>query len=342
MKNRFMLINRNYSSEFIDIQPIADSIFALIIVCCIIHLCFFFLVSEYFGPLLVSLITMSKTIYRWFILILIFISAYETSFLHLLSYYFNDHYYFNTTSHITKRAEISLSFGDLKNVTINIFFSLFGITENELTQAHLNIQKNIINNSINSTQYYLLNSFTSITGSFIYGSFAFCARIILITMIIAYIKRVYNLNKQQVLNNWKFARAKFYMSCISKDPDILPVPLNLIPTLRHIKKFFHKKILIKKFIRKNLSQKKYLRNLNYSLNRYNFYKKPTIDDVMNSIVLRFLTKYHPFDIHSLKRTRQIQYKEELSKIRHHVLDEIQAIQETNRILNQHFQQSFFN
>jgi len=342
MKNKFMLIDPTYNSELIDVRMIADGIFSLTIVCCIIQLCFFLLISEYFGPLLVSLITMSKTIYRWFIFILIFIFAYETSFLHLFSYYFNDqsygpnnHYYINTTINIIKRADISLSFGNLKILTINVFFSLFGISKNELTQTYMNIHKNLTNNSSNSTHYYFLNSFTSSIGSVIYGSYAFCARIILITMIIAYIKRIYNVNKQQVLNNWTFARAKVYMSFISKDPDILPVPLNLIPTPRHIKKCFQKKVL-----RKTITQKKFLRNLNYSLHQYNSSKKPTTDDVMNCIVVRFLSKYHPFDINPLKRTRQ--YKEELSNIRHYAIDEIQSIQQANRIMSKHISTVFFD
>jgi hypothetical protein len=339
MKDKFMLIFWNINSEFIDIQMIANGVFTLIILCCIIHLCFFLLFSEYFGPLLVSLITTSKNIYRWFIFIFIFIFAYETSFLHLFSYYFNEKccestYYFNATINMTKKAGISRSFGNLKILTINLFFSLFGITKNELTQTYINLTDNSIN-------YYFLNSFTSLIGSIIYGSFAFCARIILITMIIACIKRLYSLNKQLVLNNWKFARAKVYMTFISKDSDILPVPLNLIPTFRYMKKFFRKKIFIKKLIRKKLSQKKYLRNLNISLNQYNSHKKSISDNVMDCIVLRFLKKYHPFDIHSLKRTRQIQYKEELSNIRHYILDEIQSIQQANQILNKHISIVFF-
>jgi len=345
MKNKFMLIDQTYNPGLIDVQIIADGIFSLIIVCCIIHLCFFLIINEYLGPLLVSLITMSKTIYRWFIFILIFIFAYETSFLHLFSYYFNhqsygpnNHYYINTTIiNVIKRADISRNFGNLKIVTINVFFSLFGISPNELTQTYMNTHKNRSNNSSNFTHYYFLNSFTSSIGSLIYGSFAFCARIILITMIIAYIKRIYNVNKQQILNNWTFARAKLYMKFISKDPDILPVPLNLIPTPRHIKKCFQKNIL-----RKKIPEKKYLRNLNYSLHQYNSSKKPTTDDVMNCIVLRFLSKYHPFDINSLKRTRQIQYKEELSNIRHYVLDEIECIQQANRIMNKHISTVFFD
>jgi hypothetical protein len=272
---------------------------------------------------------MSKTIYRWFIFILIFIFAYETSFLHLFSYYSSDGSY---GVNITRRAIISRSFGNPTTATITIFFSLFGITKNELTQTYIhNINRGSPNN-------YFLNHFTSITGSIIYGSFAVFARIILITIIIAYIKRIYKINEQQILNNWKFARAKLYMTFISKDPDILPVPLNLIPTIRHMRKFFQKQFSL---IRKKLSQKKHLRNLNESSNQYNLPRKSTIDDVMDCIVLRFLTKYHPFDIHSLKRTRQIQYKEELSEIRHYVLDEIQSIQEATQTLNKHISTFFF-
>lgn len=316
---------------------IADGIFTLIIVCSIIQLCFFLIISEYFGPLLVSLLTMSKTIYRWFIFILIFIFAYETSFLQLFSYYSSDKSYGAIDHHdvnTTKQAIISRSFGNLKSATITVFFSLFGITKNELTQTH-------IKNLTRSSHDYFLNHFTSLTGSGIYGSFAFVARIILITIIIAYIKRIYKKNNQQILNNWNFARAKLYMTFISKDPDILPVPLNLIPTIRHIRKLFQRNSSLKKLIRKKLSQKKYLRNLNYSTYQYDSPRPLTIDDVMNCIVRRFLTKYHPHDIHSLKRTQQTQYKEELSQIRHCVLDEIQAIKEANQTLNKHMSTVFF-
>lgn len=342
MKNKFTSFCQNYTVDFIDTQMIANGIFTLIIIFCIIHLCFLFLISEYVGPLLVSLINLSKTIYRWFIFILIFIFAYETSFLHLFSYYSDSKFYsiqyLNQTINLTRKAHISRSFGDFKMVTISVFFSLFGITKNELTQTHVNISKNFTNNSID---YYLLNSFTSSLGSLIYGSYAFFARIILITMIIAYIKRLYNLNKQQILDNWKFVRAKVYVLFICKDPDILPVPLNLIPTPRHIWKFFQKKTLTKRFIKRNLTEKKYLRNLNSTIKQYKLQKKPTVDEVMNRIVLRFLTEYHPFDINSLQRTRQMQCEEELSDIRHYVLDQIQLIQQANQILNKQISTVFF-
>ena len=334
LKSKFML---NQTTEFIDIPMIADGIFTLVIVCCIIHLCFFLVISEDFGPLLVSLMTMSKTIYRWFVFILIFISAYETSFLHLLSYYSSNKPYGSinpSNLNTTKRAAISRSFGNLKRATITVFFSLFGITKNELTQTYLNL-------TLHSTDDSFLNSFTSITGSLIYGSFAFFARIVLMTMIIAYIKRVYQLNKQQTLKNWNFARAKFYMTFISKDPDILPVPLNLLPTPRHLMKFCQRKPSVQNLTPKNVSPKKYLRNLNYSSNEYGSPGTTATNDIMNCIVLRFLAKYHPLDVHSLKRTRQIQYKEEFSEIRHCVLDEIQSIQQANRTLNQHISTVFF-
>jgi hypothetical protein len=247
----------------------------------------------------------------------------------------------NTTNNIIKIANISKSFSNLKLVTVNVFFSLFGIGKNELTRIYVNNRKNTTIHSTDSIHYYFLNSFTSIIGSLIYGSFASVARIILITIILAYIKRLYNLNKQQALNDWKFARAKFYMIFISRDPDTLLVPLNLIPTPRHLMKYFQKNSSTKKLQRKNFSQKKFLRNLHQSSNQYNSHKKPTIDDVMNCIVLRFLKECHPFDIHSLKRTRQIQYKEELSQIRHYVLDEIQTIQQANRTLTKYISTVFF-
>lgn len=344
MKVKFTTFCHNYTFDYIDIPMIADGILTLSILFSIIHLCFIFLINEYIGPLLVSLITTSKTIYRWFIFILIFVSAYETSFLHLFSYYSTEKLstitYLNQTINIRKKAQISRSFGSLKLVTINVFFSLFGITQNELSQTRTNITNATSNNS---TQYYLLNSFTSVTGSFIYGSFAFFARIILITMIIAYIKHLYYFNKAQVLDDWKFARAKVYMLFISKDPDILPVPLNLIPTPRHIWKFFQKKNFSrKKSLEKNFSKKKYLRNLNYSFNDYSSKKYLTINDVMNCLVLRFLSKYHPFDMNSLKRMRQLQYKEELSNIRHYILDEIEIIQEANEVLHEQISTVFFD
>jgi hypothetical protein len=344
LENYFLLLGRDQNSELIDIQMIANVIFTLILVCSIIHLCLFLLTSEYFGPLLVSLITMSKNIYRWFIFIIIFVAAYQTSFLHLFSYYSADQPYgdirnhgFNTTTtSVIGRAKISITFGDIRGVLINVFYSLLGIIKNELTQTYCNIN---LNETINSTHYYLLNTFTSTVGSLIYGSFAFIARIILITMIIAYIKRLYYLNKQQALNDWKFARAKFYMTFIDKDFHFLPIPFNLILTPRYLMEFFRKKSPIGK----NLPRKnKFLRNLNYSLTENNIKKKATNDDIMGCIILRFLSKYHPLDIHSLKRIRQIQYKEELSEIRHYILDEIQSVQQANRTLKKHIATVFFD
>jgi hypothetical protein len=342
-ENNFILFAPNMES--VDIQMFADGILTITILCCIIYLCFFLLISEYLGPLLVSLIIMSKTIYRWFIFITIFIFAYQTSFLHLFSYYSDDKSYGrdeNSTSETenstVNRAKISLLFGNIQNVSLNVIFSLFGVGENELTQPY----KSRHDKKDNPIHYYPLNSFTSTVGSLIYGSFAFCAKFILITMIIAYIKLLYYSNKQEAFNQWQFVRAKLYMIFINKDPDVLPVPLNLIPTPRHIMKWFRKKSPVRKFVRKNVSQqKKYLRNLNYASNEYNADRMPTTDDVMNSIVLRFLTKYHPFDMHSLKRQRQIQFKEELSEVRQYTLGEIQSIQQNNSALSQHISTVFF-
>jgi hypothetical protein len=228
-------------------------------------------------------------------------------------------------------------------VSINVAFSFFGIAQNELTHTRKDTFENYTRNPEYHIHYYSLNSFTYIIGSFLYGTFAFCARIILITMIIAYIKRLYNANKEQSLNDWKFARAKAYMRFINKHPDVLPVPLNLIPTPRHIMNFFcRKKSPIQKLFRKNRPEEiKYLRNLNYLSNEFNSNQKATSDDVLNCIVLRFITKCHPFDIHSLKRQRQVQCKEELSEIRHYTLNEIRSVQQANSLLNQHISTVYF-
>ena len=327
-------LNFNSAIQFVDIQVIMNGVFTLTIICCIVHLTIYLLLNEFLGPFLVSLKALSETIYRWFILILIFIFANETSFLHLFAYYRRRIPIDNSTDPLSRRAEISESFGNLTRTTINIVLSLFGITKNELTQTYPRSNRH-------PNEPYLLNTFTSTIGSLIYGSFAFFARIIFITMIIAYIKRVYNSNKEQILNNWHFARAKFYMRFISKDPDIVPVPLNLIPTFRHVSKLFRRKPPKQYFVRKRFSQKKYLRDLNYPLHRYQDSKNPTETEVMNLIILRFLGKYHPTDVQSLHRARQSQYKEELSNIRHCILDEMESIQQANQTLKTHISTVFF-
>ncbi|UJR27012.1 hypothetical protein I4U23_008317 [Adineta vaga] len=330
-ENSFIIYKNKDSLEQNDIKIVSDVIFTLILVFCIVHLCFFLLISEYFGPLLVSLTIMT----------------YQTSFLHLFSYYFHEeeykYVYLNNTDSNRKLAQIIISYPNLKRLIINVFYTLFGIVQNELTKTYTNKSNIGFTDFINHTHdYYLLNSFTLTTGSFIYGSFAFGARIILITMIIAYIKLLYKLNKQQALNDWKLARATLFMKYISKDPDILPVPLNLIPTPKHLINLFRKKSVQKTTKQKTFTQENYLRSLNYISHEYNSKKTPTSEEVMNCIVLRFLTESYPFDIQSSKRTRQIQYKEELSNIRHHVSEEIQMIQQENQTLNKHISTVFFD
>jgi len=327
----------NQTIDSIDIPIVADSIYALIILCCIVHLCSISIMSEYFGPLLLSLITTSRMIYRWFILIFIFVSAYDTAFVNLFSYYSDEKVYGRvnfTDFNRTVRAGISRSFGNFKLTTINTFLSLFGLTKNELTQTYINFDSS-------SIEYYFLNFFTSIIGSFIYGSFAVFARIVLITMIIAYIKRIYGLSKEQVFDNWKFARAKYYMKFISKELDVLPVPLNLIPTPRHFMNILRRKLSNKNLQRKKSPENQFLRNLNYFSSNYKLPKTTTIDDVINKIVSRFLTQYHPFDAQQLKRARQNQYKEQLSDIRRFILDEIQTIQQTNQLHSRQISTIFF-
>lgn len=328
-------LKSNSATEFLDFQMAINIVFTLTIICCILHLSIYLLINEFLGPFLVSLVALSRTIYRWFILILIFICAYEISFLHLFAYYQPKNFIDNATPSRSRGATIAETFGDLRLTTIHVALSLFVITPNELTKTYIRL-----NQRPNGT--YLLNTFTADTGSFIYGSYAIFARIILMTMIIAYIKRLYNSNKEQMLNNWHFVRANFYIRFITKDPDTPPVPLNLIPTYRSIRKLFRRKAPPKKHCAgKRCSQKKYLRDLNYPVIRYKDPKKPTTAEVMNLIVLRFLGKYQPTDVQSLNQARQSQYKEELSNIRHCILEEMENIEKANQSLKTHISTVFF-
>ncbi|CAF0791800.1 unnamed protein product [Adineta ricciae] len=301
---------------------------------------------DYFGPLLNSLTVMSKIIYRWFIFIFIFLLAYQASFLHLFSYYFHEEEYryvlLNISDTNRKIARIVTSFSDRKRSIINIFYTLFGVVQNELTQSYTNQTKDNLMSSMNHTHdYYLLNTFTSTAGSFLYGSLAFGTRIVLMTMIIAYIKRLYNLTKQQALNRWKFARAKLYMKYISKDPDVLPVPLNLVPTPKHLLTLFRKKSSSRITKQTTRTRETYLRSLNYIPHEYNCHTKPTSEEIMDCVVLRYLAESYPFDSQSSKRTRRMEYQQQLSDIRYHVLDELQMIQQENQILKSHISTLFF-
>ena len=320
-----------------DMQMIADGFFTLSIVISIIHSCIYFFDRRYAGPLLVSLIITSKIIPLLFLFFLITLAAYQTSCLHLFTPYMNDLSYGIVTNR-TSRAYIARNFNDLRRLTIYVFFSLFGIVRNELTQNHVTINLKNLELPIENMTYHRLNTYTSTVGSIIYGFFAFSTRIVYLTIIIAYTKRVYGLSMTQATENWLYTRTKIVMAFICQDMDILPVPFNIIPSPRHILQCFRRKVLVKKPLQKIKPPKTYLRNLH----GHSSERRLTSDDVINRLVLRFLTKYHPLDAHSYKRQRQIQYREELSAIRQSILDEIQLIHQNNQTLKKHISTVFFD
>ena len=334
----------DYSSP-IDVRTISEGVFAVLAVICIIYECILFIPSVYVGQLFVSLLITGRPIHRLFLFFFITVIAYQTSLLHLFSYYTEDTSYGPVANHQqgnrTSRAVISLTFSGLKKVVMNVFFSLFGVMTSELTHGRVHIgHKNIT--LANQTDFHLLNDFTGVVGSFLHSVYTFGTRILLMTIIIAYIKRVYRWNQTQGLKNWKFIRTKLLMRYISSGRERLPVPFNLILTPWHIREFLRRRKSTKKTVEPTPSQDtNYLRYSRASVTDFNLQRKLTLEEVFNRIVMRFLTEYHPVDVHSFKRTRQRQCKEELSIIRQHTLDGIQSIQEANKTIRKHTSTFFF-
>jgi hypothetical protein len=336
---------RHYPSP-IDARTITDAVFAVLSLICIIYECILFVPSVYVGQLFVSLMMTGRPIHRLFLFFFITIIAYDTSLLHLFSYYTVNTPYGPVADHLqanrTSRAAISLTFSGLKQVVKNVFFSLFSVMENELTHGWEHRDRKGMKLK-NQTDFYLLNSFSGTVGSFLNGVYTFGTRILLMTIIIAYIKRVYRWNQTQGLQNWKFIRTKLLMRYIESSRERLPVPFNLIPTPWHVREYLLRRKLTKTKVELKPSQDKtYLRYADSPVLESNhLQRKLTLEEVFNRVVMRFLAQYHPMDVHSFKRTRQRQFKEELSIIRKHTLDGIQSIQEANKTIRKHTSTFFF-
>ena len=342
-------LERRYHSSPIDLRMIADGVFSLMSVVSIIYECILLIPSVDVGNLFVALLITARPIHRVFLFFVITVVAYQVSLLHLFSYYTPDTSYGPAAAAVghrqenqTLRASISLTFSGVKNVVLNVFFSLFSVMESELTHGRTMMGNKNKRFPMNQTNYYLLDPVTGRVGSFLHGLYTFGTRILLMTIIIAYIKRVYRWNQKRALQNWKFTRTKLLMRFISSDRERLPIPLNLILTPWHVREFLRWRKSSKKSVEPTTRQEKiYLRYLDPSPAGVNLQREATLDEVFNRVILRFLTEYHLVEVHSLKVNRERQCREELSIIRQQTLDGIQSVQEANQTIQKHTSTFFF-
>jgi hypothetical protein len=329
-EHAIMSLTRTLQQSSFDTQMLLDNFLSIILVVCISYSCRLLLLSTYCGPLLVALTFTAREMHRLIFFVFICIIAYHTVFLTLFAYYNHQQSYGDEQayhSNVTTRARIALSFHCFGRRSINIFFSLFGSLQNELTQ-------NYRNTSTNHTLYYPLNSLTLIFGSTTYGSFITSLRIFLTTLIIAHVKHAYYSTQKQEINNWYYFRTKYIMEFIDGTCNDVPVPLNILPTPRHVRVYWQSKRVRKNFIdRTHLSTNIFLRHFDYdSLADYRSNQGITSNDVINRIVARFLYRYHRIDSSQCKHQRQKEYKDQLLTIRMLIINTIQLIRNEQQLI----------
>ena len=344
MKNEFLLrfarLQRLPPLHTVDMIMLADASMSLVMILLILQLTTFLIISMRVGLLLTLFLKTSRTIYRLFLLFFIAFLAFDTAFRYLLAHYHGPLLNEESNGVLNFNRSMHINVSRMKVNSLNMFFTLFGAMDNELTRTN-NRKYQPLQLSTNQTNYYYpLSPFVSIFGSMLYGCFAFFSRILLLALFIAYIKRTYRLLQKEGLKNWKYARSKIFLTFISKFDEILPVPFNVIPTPMDLKNWIRKMPIKNIHLRHHLSDTAHLRDLYESPVARSLNSELSLIDVLDRIVQRFLKKHLQRSFDTLKRNPQKQCRHELFLIQQCFIGQLRCLKQSQILVHEQIGKAF--
>uniref|UniRef100_A0A4W3IKF4 Transient receptor potential cation channel, subfamily C, member 6a n=1 Tax=Callorhinchus milii TaxID=7868 RepID=A0A4W3IKF4_CALMI len=184
-----------------DPQIISEGLYAIAVVLSFSRIAYILPANESFGPLQISLGRTVKDIFKFMVIFIMVFVAFMLGMFNLYSYYLG--------------AKQNDAFTTVEESFKTLFWAIFGLSE---------VKSVVINYG---------HKFIENIGYVLYGVYNVTMVIVLLNMLIAMINSSYQEIEDDADVEWKFARAKLWISYF-EEGRTLPVPFNLVPSPKSI------------------------------------------------------------------------------------------------------------
>ncbi|XP_055034053.2 short transient receptor potential channel 7b isoform X2 [Misgurnus anguillicaudatus] len=180
-----------------DPQIISEGLYAIAVVLSFSRIAYILPANESFGPLQISLGRTVKDIFKFMVIFIMVFVAFMLGMFNLYSYYLG--------------AKYNPAFTTVEESFKTLFWSIFGLSE--VISVVLKYDHKFIEN----------------IGYVLYGVYNVTMVVVLLNMLIAMINSSYQEIEEDADVEWKFARAKLWLSYFDEGRT-LPAPFNLVPS----------------------------------------------------------------------------------------------------------------
>uniref|UniRef100_A0A8C6FI75 Transient receptor potential cation channel subfamily C member 7 n=1 Tax=Moschus moschiferus TaxID=68415 RepID=A0A8C6FI75_MOSMO len=180
-----------------DPQIISEGLYAIAVVLSFSRIAYILPANESFGPLQISLGRTVKDIFKFMVIFIMVFVAFMIGMFNLYSYY--------------RGAKYNPAFTTVEESFKTLFWSIFGLSE--VVSVVLKYDHKFIEN----------------IGYVLYGVYNVTMVVVLLNMLIAMINNSYQEIEEDADVEWKFARAKLWLSYFDEGRT-LPAPFNLVPS----------------------------------------------------------------------------------------------------------------
>ncbi|XP_078405820.1 short transient receptor potential channel 7 isoform X1 [Cetorhinus maximus] len=190
-----------------DPQIISEGLYAIAVVLSFSRIAYILPANESFGPLQISLGRTVKDIFKFMVIFIMVFVAFMIGMFNLYSYYLG--------------AKYNPAFTTVEESFKTLFWSIFGLSE--VISVVLKYDHKFIEN----------------IGYILYGVYNVTMVVVLLNMLIAMINSSYQEIEEDADVEWKFARAKLWLSYFDEGRT-LPAPFNLMPSPKSVYYFILK------------------------------------------------------------------------------------------------------
>ncbi|XP_032885262.1 short transient receptor potential channel 7 [Amblyraja radiata] len=184
-----------------DPQIISEGLYAIAVVLSFSRIAYILPANESFGPLQISLGRTVKDIFKFMVIFIMVFVAFMIGMFNLYSYYLG--------------AKYNPAFTTVEESFKTLFWSIFGLSE--VISVVLKYDHKFIEN----------------IGYILYGVYNVMMVVVLLNMLIAMINSSYQEIEEDADVEWKFARAKLWLSYFDEGRT-LPAPFNLVPSPKSV------------------------------------------------------------------------------------------------------------
>uniref|UniRef100_A0A8C6K8Y4 Transient receptor potential cation channel subfamily C member 7 n=1 Tax=Nothobranchius furzeri TaxID=105023 RepID=A0A8C6K8Y4_NOTFU len=284
-----------------DPQIISEGLYAIAVVLSFSRIAYILPANESFGPLQISLGRTVKDIFKFMVIFIMVFVAFMIGMFNLYSYYLG--------------AKYNPAFTTVEESFKTLFWSIFGLSE--VISVVLKYDHKFIEN----------------IGYVLYGVYNVTMVVVLLNMLIAMINSSYQEIEEDADVEWKFARAKLWLSYFDEGRT-LPAPFNLVPSP---KSFYYLVFRIKSCLIHVCKENGHHRNSEVELGRLNSQAKVSYpSNIMKRLIKRYVLKAQvDKESDEVNEGELKEIKQDISSLRYELLEEkSQAAEELALLIQQ--------